>query len=148
MRLQVPEEKTHRVRLAAGSGLRSDVWRQFVQRFGRIKIREGYGLTEASIGFLNYTDEVGPIGRASYFNKVSRSVSFPPDMDLATLYSIGFSNLNIKCYVVNISPLEQVVQRFTQTSDYAVGTTVVEESTHLIFCPAVFTKSPSPTCSV
>ncbi|KAL6097282.1 slc27a6 [Pungitius sinensis] len=68
---QVPEEKTHRVRLAAGSGLRSDVWREFVQRFGKIKIREGYGLTEASIGFLNYTDEVGPIGRASYFNKLS-----------------------------------------------------------------------------
>ncbi|XP_056288725.1 long-chain fatty acid transport protein 6 [Pseudoliparis swirei] len=67
----VPEEKTHRVRLAAGSGLRSDVWREFARRFGRIKIREGYGLTEASIGFLNYTDEVGPIGRASYFNKLS-----------------------------------------------------------------------------
>ncbi|XP_075936005.1 long-chain fatty acid transport protein 6 [Anarhichas minor] len=67
----VPEERTHRVRLAAGSGLRSDVWREFVQRFGRIKIREGYGLTEASIGFLNYTDEVGPIGRASYFNKLA-----------------------------------------------------------------------------
>ncbi|XP_070706404.1 long-chain fatty acid transport protein 2 [Pempheris klunzingeri] len=67
----VPEERAHSVRLAAGSGLRSDVWREFVRRFGRIKIREGYGLTEASIGFLNYTDEVGAIGRASYFNKLS-----------------------------------------------------------------------------
>ncbi|XP_042364988.1 long-chain fatty acid transport protein 6 isoform X1 [Plectropomus leopardus] len=67
----VPEERAHRVRLAAGSGLRSDVWKVFVKRFGRIKIREGYGLTEAGIGFLNYTDEVGPIGRASYFNKLS-----------------------------------------------------------------------------
>ncbi|KAM7393449.1 hypothetical protein PAMA_008208 [Pampus argenteus] len=67
----VPEEGAHIVRLAAGSGLRSDVWKEFVKRFGRIKIREGYGLTEASIGFLNYTDEVGPIGRASYFNKLS-----------------------------------------------------------------------------
>uniref|UniRef100_UPI0037E8F083 long-chain fatty acid transport protein 2 n=1 Tax=Semicossyphus pulcher TaxID=241346 RepID=UPI0037E8F083 len=67
----VPEERSHRVRLAAGSGLRPDVWRQFVKRFGRLKIREGYGLTEASIGFLNYTDEVGAIGRASYFNKLS-----------------------------------------------------------------------------
>lgn len=62
----------HSVRLAAGSGLRSDVWREFLQRFGKVKIREGYGLTEASIGFLNYTDEVGPIGRASYFNKVRK----------------------------------------------------------------------------
>ncbi|CAN9504728.1 unnamed protein product [Ophioblennius macclurei] len=67
----VPEEKSHRVRLAAGSGLRSDVWKKFVQRFGSIKVREGYGLTEASVGFLNYTDEVGPIGRAGYFNKLS-----------------------------------------------------------------------------
>ena len=59
------------MRLAAGSGLRPDVWREFARRFGNIKIREGYGLTEASVGFLNYTDEIGPIGRASYFNKVS-----------------------------------------------------------------------------
>ncbi|XP_076020303.1 long-chain fatty acid transport protein 6 [Genypterus blacodes] len=67
----VPEESAHSVRLAAGSGLRSDVWREFVKRFGGITVREGYGLTEASVGFLNYTDEVGPIGRASYFNKLS-----------------------------------------------------------------------------
>ncbi|KAG7280807.1 hypothetical protein CRUP_035472 [Coryphaenoides rupestris] len=67
----VPEEGAHRVRLAAGSGLRPDVWREFARRFGNIRIREGYGLTEASLGFLNYTEEVGPIGRASYFNKLS-----------------------------------------------------------------------------
>ncbi|XP_029941227.1 very long-chain acyl-CoA synthetase isoform X1 [Salarias fasciatus] len=67
----VPEEKLHRVRLAAGSGLRPDVWRKFVSRFGSIRVREGYGLTEAGVGFLNYTDEVGPIGRAGYFNKLS-----------------------------------------------------------------------------
>ncbi|XP_029371180.1 long-chain fatty acid transport protein 6 isoform X1 [Echeneis naucrates] len=66
----VPEERLHQVRLAAGSGLRSDIWKEFTNRFGGIKIREGYGLTEASIGFLNYTDEAGPIGRASYFNKL------------------------------------------------------------------------------
>nr|XP_046231105.1 long-chain fatty acid transport protein 6 [Scatophagus argus] len=67
----VPEERAHNVWLAAGSGLSSDVWKEFIKRFPKIKIREGYGLTEASIGFLNYTDEVGPIGRASYFNKLS-----------------------------------------------------------------------------
>ncbi|KAM8871873.1 long-chain fatty acid transport protein 6 [Synchiropus picturatus] len=66
----VPEERMHSVWLAAGSGLRSDVWKEFVRRFG-CKIREGYGLTEASVGFLNYTDEIGPIGRAGYFNKLS-----------------------------------------------------------------------------
>lgn len=71
--VQTAEECLHRVRLAAGSGLRADVWREFVRRFGKIQIRESYGLTEASIGFMNYTDEVGPIGRATYFNKVSYS---------------------------------------------------------------------------
>ena len=68
--LQVPEERTHDVRVAAGSGLRPDVWKEFARRFGKINIREAYGLTEASIGFVNYTSEIGPIGRASYFNKV------------------------------------------------------------------------------
>ncbi|KAM6902341.1 long-chain fatty acid transport protein 6 [Xenentodon cancila] len=67
----VPEEKAHCVRLAVGSGLRSDIWRKFQARFGISHIREGYGMTETNVGFLNYTDEVGPIGRASYFNKLS-----------------------------------------------------------------------------
>ncbi|XP_043106913.1 long-chain fatty acid transport protein 6 isoform X2 [Puntigrus tetrazona] len=70
------EEVTHKVRLAAGSGLRADVWKQFLRRFGKIQIRESYGLTEASIGFVNYTDEIGPIGRASYFNKLNLPFEF------------------------------------------------------------------------
>uniref|UniRef100_A0A8B9LV60 long-chain-fatty-acid--CoA ligase n=1 Tax=Astyanax mexicanus TaxID=7994 RepID=A0A8B9LV60_ASTMX len=68
------EEMAHNVRIAAGSGLRADVWKEFSRRFGKIQIREGYGLTEASVGFLNYTAEIGPIGRASYFNK--RTIPF------------------------------------------------------------------------
>lgn len=70
------EEASHKVRLAAGSGLRADVWKELVRRFGKIQIREAYGLTEASIGFVNYTDEIGPIGRASYFNKLSLPFEF------------------------------------------------------------------------
>ncbi|XP_067254544.1 long-chain fatty acid transport protein 6 isoform X2 [Chanodichthys erythropterus] len=70
------EDVAHNVRLAAGSGLRADVWKEFVRRFGKIQIREAYGLTEASIGFVNYTDEIGPIGRASYFNKLSLPFEF------------------------------------------------------------------------
>lgn len=68
---QTPEEMAHKVRIAAGSGLRADVWKEFSRRFGKIRICEAYGLTEASIGFVNYTTEIGPIGRASYFNKVN-----------------------------------------------------------------------------
>lgn len=68
---QTPDEMAHKVRIAAGSGLRADVWKEFSRRFGKIRVCEAYGLTEASIGFVNYTTEIGPIGRASYFNKVN-----------------------------------------------------------------------------
>uniref|UniRef100_A0A8C9T033 long-chain-fatty-acid--CoA ligase n=1 Tax=Scleropages formosus TaxID=113540 RepID=A0A8C9T033_SCLFO len=68
---QVPKESSHSVRLAVGSGLRPDVWRDFKKRFKKIQICESYGLTEVNIGFLNYTGKIGPIGRASYFNKLS-----------------------------------------------------------------------------
>ncbi|TRY60660.1 hypothetical protein DNTS_016015, partial [Danionella cerebrum] len=70
------EEVAHKVRLAAGSGLRADVWKEFIRRFGKIQVREAYGLTEASIGFVNYTNEIGPIGRASYFNKLNLPFEF------------------------------------------------------------------------
>ncbi|KAF4081936.1 hypothetical protein AMELA_G00146010 [Ameiurus melas] len=73
---ETPEEITHKVRLAAGSGLRPDVWKEFSRRFGKIRICEAYGLTEASIGFINYTTEIGPIGRASYFNKLGLPFEF------------------------------------------------------------------------
>lgn len=73
---QTPEEMGHKVRIAAGSGLRADVWKEFSRRFGKIHICEAYGLTEASIGFVNYTTEIGPIGRASYFNKVNFDFDF------------------------------------------------------------------------
>ncbi|MCJ8742565.1 hypothetical protein PDJAM_G00083640 [Pangasius djambal] len=73
---KTPEEMAHKVRIAAGSGLRADVWKEFSRRFGKIRICEGYGLTEASIGFVNYTTEIGPIGRASYFNKRSLPFEF------------------------------------------------------------------------
>ncbi|MBN3318355.1 S27A6 protein, partial [Atractosteus spatula] len=66
---KVAGEMNHKVRIAAGSGLRSDVWKEFIKRFGKIKIVESYGLTEASIGFVNYTNKIGPIGRAGFLNK-------------------------------------------------------------------------------
>ncbi|TSK16122.1 Long-chain fatty acid transport protein 6 [Bagarius yarrelli] len=73
---KTPEEIAHKVRIAAGSGLRADVWKEFSRRFGKVRICEAYGLTEASIGFINYTTEIGPIGRASYFNKRSLAFEF------------------------------------------------------------------------
>ncbi|KYO21140.1 hypothetical protein Y1Q_0001432 [Alligator mississippiensis] len=59
----------HRVRLAIGNGLRGDVWREFVKRFGNIRIFEFYASTEGNVAFVNYTEKVGAVGRVNCFHK-------------------------------------------------------------------------------
>ncbi|XP_019410918.1 PREDICTED: long-chain fatty acid transport protein 6 isoform X1 [Crocodylus porosus] len=63
-------EKDHKVRLAIGNGIRSDVWREFLDRFGNIKICEFYGTTEGNISFLNHAGKIGAIGRTNFFHKL------------------------------------------------------------------------------
>lgn len=60
-------EKDHRVRLAVGNGMSSDVWRQFLDRFGNIKMCEFYGATEGNICFMNHTGKIGSVGRTNFF---------------------------------------------------------------------------------
>ncbi|KAG8545388.1 hypothetical protein GDO81_020950 [Engystomops pustulosus] len=66
---QNEDECRHKVRLAAGSGLRPDVWKEFSRRFGKIKIFETYGMTEFNITFLNYTGNPGAVGRGTFLYK-------------------------------------------------------------------------------
>lgn len=53
-----------------GSGLRPDVWRRFLERFGAIRIVETYGLTEGNVTLFNYTGTPGAVGRSSFIYKV------------------------------------------------------------------------------
>ncbi|XP_042678852.1 long-chain fatty acid transport protein 6 isoform X1 [Centrocercus urophasianus] len=64
------EEKNHKVRLAVGNGVRNDVWREFLDRFGAIKICEFYGATEGNICFMNHTGKIGSVGRTNFFYKL------------------------------------------------------------------------------
>ncbi|XP_075387870.1 long-chain fatty acid transport protein 2 isoform X2 [Tenrec ecaudatus] len=66
---QKPNDRDHKVRLALGNGLRGDVWREFVNRFGDIHIYEFYAATEGNIGFVNYTRKVGAVGRVNYLQR-------------------------------------------------------------------------------
>ncbi|RXN16408.1 very long-chain acyl- synthetase-like protein [Labeo rohita] len=66
---QRASDKEHGVRLAIGNGLRSDVWREFLERFGRIEIREFYASTEGNVGFVNYAGKIGAVGRLSYLHR-------------------------------------------------------------------------------
>ncbi|NXF42134.1 S27A2 synthetase, partial [Nyctibius bracteatus] len=63
------DDREHGVRMALGNGLRAEVWKEFLQRFGPISIWEFYGATEGNAGFINYTGKVGAVGRANVFLK-------------------------------------------------------------------------------
>ncbi|KAG8440361.1 hypothetical protein GDO86_006203 [Hymenochirus boettgeri] len=62
-------DKDHKVRIALGNGIRADVWKEFVHRFGNIKICELYASTEGNVSFYNYAGKAGTIGRYNYFQK-------------------------------------------------------------------------------
>ncbi|XP_058150166.1 long-chain fatty acid transport protein 2-like isoform X1 [Dasypus novemcinctus] len=66
---QKPNDRDHKVRVAVGSGLRGDVWREFITRFGNINIYECYAAVEGNIGFLNYTRKIGAVGRVNYLQR-------------------------------------------------------------------------------
>ncbi|XP_054632805.1 hsFATP2a_ACSVL_like domain-containing protein [Dunckerocampus dactyliophorus] len=61
-------ERDHKVRMAIGNGVRTDVWSEFLRRFGDIKVKELYAATEGNIGFMNYTSKVGAVGRINFFH--------------------------------------------------------------------------------
>ncbi|XP_037365315.1 long-chain fatty acid transport protein 6 [Talpa occidentalis] len=63
-------EKDHQVRLAIGNGVRRDVWREFLDRFGNIKMCEFYGATEGNICFMNHTGKIGSVGRTNFIYKL------------------------------------------------------------------------------
>lgn len=50
-----------------GNGLRSQIWEQFVQRFGIERICEFYGATEGNSNLINLDSKVGAIGFLSRF---------------------------------------------------------------------------------
>ncbi|KAK9516539.1 hypothetical protein VZT92_024462 [Zoarces viviparus] len=62
-------EKNHRVRIAIGNGVRTDIWTEFLNRFGDIKVRELYAATEGNIGFINYTSKIGAVGRINFVHR-------------------------------------------------------------------------------
>jgi putative long chain acyl-CoA synthase len=57
-------EQNHPVRLFAGSGMRPDLWRKLIERFGSLGVLEFYASTEASAVLANASGEkLGAVGR-------------------------------------------------------------------------------------
>ncbi len=62
-----PHDRAHRIRIATGPGLRPDIWREFMERFGIERIIETYGQTEANLSLMNRRGRVGSVGRSAPF---------------------------------------------------------------------------------
>ncbi|MEA2906233.1 MAG: fatty-acyl-CoA synthase [Alphaproteobacteria bacterium] len=62
-----PKERSHRLRLACGNGLRPDIWPTFQERFKIPKIIEFYGATEGNVTLFNFEGKEGAVGRLPWF---------------------------------------------------------------------------------
>ncbi|XP_006831731.1 PREDICTED: very long-chain acyl-CoA synthetase-like isoform X2 [Chrysochloris asiatica] len=124
---QKPNDRDHKVRLALGNGLRGDVWREFVKRFGDIHIYEFYASTEGNIGFVNYTRKVGAIGRVNYLQRKVVSyelIKYDVEKDEPVRDGNGYC---IKVSKGEVGLLVCRITRLTPFSGYAGGKTQTEK---------------------
>ncbi|KQW82632.1 long-chain-acyl-CoA synthetase [Brevundimonas sp. Root1279] len=90
------DERSHKLRLAFGNGLRPDVWDDFQKRFGVPDILEFYGSTEGNVSLFNFDGKPGAIGRAPNFLKKQinfRLVRFDIDTELPSRGANGLCEL-------------------------------------------------------
>ncbi|XP_047131107.1 long-chain fatty acid transport protein 1 isoform X1 [Hydra vulgaris] len=66
-------DRSHRIRLAIGNGLRPQIWREFKERFGIEVIGECYASTEGNANMINIDNRVGAVG----FNSVIAPGFYP-----------------------------------------------------------------------
>jgi len=79
-----PLERSHRLRLIFGNGLRADVWQTLVDRFAIPGVMEFYGATEGNVSMFNFDGRVGAIGRVPKWlkNRINaRLVRFDVDRE-------------------------------------------------------------------
>ena len=56
-----PEETQHKIRAMVGTGLRAEIWPEFVARFGIKEIHEIYGSTDGNCNMGNFDGRVGAV---------------------------------------------------------------------------------------
>lgn len=60
-----PQDKGHRIRLAIGNGLKSQIWKEFKERFSIKLVLEFYGSTEGNCNMVNFLGRQGSCGFTS-----------------------------------------------------------------------------------
>jgi fatty-acyl-CoA synthase len=108
------KDRQHRIRIATGPGLRPDIWRQFMERFGIPRIIETYGQTEANLSLMNRRGRVGSVGRAAPFtHRQLKLVRFDHEQQSPVRGADGFF---IECRPGEVGELVSVVSKQTTMS--------------------------------
>ncbi len=69
-----PKEREHALRIAIGNGLRPEIWPKFKERFRIPCIMEFYGATEGNVGMINYSGQIGAVGRVPWYARQVQKV--------------------------------------------------------------------------
>lgn len=92
--LTVPEkadDRSHTLKKMVGSGLSTEVWEQFTQRFGHLDIYEGWGATESNTNTINLDNRIGSCGRVPFWDKTNlRIVQYDIESDTHPRDASGF----------------------------------------------------------
>ena len=67
-----PGDRDHQLQVAAGNGLRPDIWNEFKERFAIPHIREFYGATEGTAALMNREGKPGMVGKMGLGMKLIR----------------------------------------------------------------------------
>lgn len=124
---QKPNDRDHKVRMAVGNGLRGDVWKEFIKKFGDIHIYEFYAATEGNIGFMNYTRKIGAVGRVNYLQRkvvTYELIKYDVEKDEPVRDGNGYC---IKVPKGEVGLLICKITRLTPFSGYAGGKTQTEK---------------------
>lgn len=66
-----PDDRAHTLRCMLGAGLTPETWGRWIERFGDIRVFEGWGSTEANTALINVDNRFGSCGRVPDWNKTN-----------------------------------------------------------------------------
>ena len=79
---RVAGERQHSLRYMLGAGLTAEAWQRWLERFGPIRVFEGWGATEANANLINVDNYVGSCGRVPDWSRTNlRLVRYDVESD-------------------------------------------------------------------
>lgn len=90
-RPEQPGERDHNLRCMLGAGLTPESWQRWIERFGQVRVFEGWGATEANTALINVDDFVGSCGRIPDWSRTNlRLIRYDVESDCHPRDANGF----------------------------------------------------------